>query len=402
MRLIGYVRVSDKEQVKKGFSIEAQQEDIEAWCLENGHELVRVVVEPGRSGSKSYRVARPAFERAVNTVLLADPVDGLVVKWMDRFARNVEDFLHVRSQFIQADKTIISINEPVLNGDPTEPVARYIATSIMAAHQLQAELSGRKAAMGRERRAKQGHYPGSLPMGYVREERNVIIDKETGPMVVQAFNEFSSGRWTLDEWVKESNKRGYKTRRGKNIAKSTWHRIFRSKFYVGRYTWKDVEYEGLHESLIDEGVFGAVQEILDAYGHTNRESHFWLLAGLLWSESHSNPMTGAGAKGGKFTYYRASVKGLPDHNVSTQELENRVIEYLSKIIWPDNIYRAPEEWQLAIRAAKNMGEIYPHLATKFEQRNFLRMIFFKRGIQVSGAGVIFGVKLRHGCRVQIP
>lgn len=32
MRIIGYARVSDKEQVKSGYSIEAQQETIQQWC----------------------------------------------------------------------------------------------------------------------------------------------------------------------------------------------------------------------------------------------------------------------------------------------------------------------------------------------------------------------------------
>ncbi|NJN97955.1 MAG: recombinase family protein [Anaerolineales bacterium] len=159
MRFIGYARVSDKEQLKKGFSVEAQQEAIEAWAAELGHTISRVMIEPGRSGSKPSQETRPVFEQAVRLVL-AGAADGLVVRWMDRFARNVEDFLRVRSQFFQAGKQLVSISEPLLNGDPGDPVSRYISVAIMNAYQLQAELSGLKAAQGRERRAKQGQYPG--------------------------------------------------------------------------------------------------------------------------------------------------------------------------------------------------------------------------------------------------
>ena len=207
MRIVGYIRVSDKEQVKKGFSIPAQEEAILEWAEENKHDVVRVFTGPGRSGTKSSRKTRPTFEHAVNLVL-AGVADGLVVKWMDRFARNVEDFLRVRSLFYQAGKYLISISEPLLNGDPADPVARYISVAIMNAYQLQAELSGLKAAQGRERRARQGNYPGSLPIGYQRtEDKRTIPDPDYWPLIAQSFADFASGRYTLDTWTIEAKQR---------------------------------------------------------------------------------------------------------------------------------------------------------------------------------------------------
>lgn len=152
------------------------------------------------------------FEQSVKLVL-AEAADGLVVKWMDRFARNVEDFLRVRSQFFQAGKQLVSISEPLLNGDPSDPVAKYMATAVMAAYQLQAELSGLKAAQGRERRARMGQYPGLPPIGYTRVNKQIVIHPQHGPMIAASFREFSSGKWTLDSWLKEADRRGYRSQR---------------------------------------------------------------------------------------------------------------------------------------------------------------------------------------------
>lgn len=396
MRIIGYARVSDKEQVKSGYSIDAQQETIQQWCADQQHTLVRVYIEPGRSGSKPSQEARPTFEQAVSLVC-AGLADGMVVKWMDRFARNVEDFLRVRSQFYQAGKYLISIQEPLLNGDPGDPVARYISVAIMNAYQLQAELSGLKAAQGRERRAKQGQYPGTVPLGYKRVERAIVVDPEHAPMVIAAFAEFKSGAYTLDTWTVEAARRGYTTKREGKIAKSGWHRILRNKFYIGRYTWQGEEYSGDYALFIDEDTFNAVQEILDQHGTGESvRKNFWLLSGLLWSDVHACLMHGVLVKE-KFAYYRAVRKGRPDHTIRADELESRVIDRLAGIRWNgERPYTLPEAWRLAFRMSVNMGQIYTYLETDQARRDLLRDIFFQRGIRIAAGGAIMAVDLLPG------
>jgi DNA invertase Pin-like site-specific DNA recombinase len=391
MRYCGYVRVSDKEQVKKGFSIEAQTEALEQWCDDGGHRLVRVFSEPGRSGTKPSKEARPEFERAIAFVL-AGWADGLVVKWIDRFSRNVEDFLRVRSQLYSAGRQLITISEPMLNGDPGDPITRYISTAIMNAYQLQAELSGLKASQGRERRAKQGQYPGTLPVGYTRNGKLITPDEQAAPVITTSFCEFSTGKYTLDTWLIESQKFGYSSQRGNPITKSGWHRIFRNKFYTGRFTWKDDEYQGDYEPLVSVTTFEAVQEILDS--HSTGDSfrrHFWLLSGLLWSDVHHKLMNGALIKE-RFAYYRATAAGQSEHNVKADDIEQRVIAQLDKIRWNrERLYSLPEHLRVAFQMSTNVGEIYQYLQTKTERKDFLNMIFFKRGIRVAVGGAIMGI-----------
>lgn len=400
MRFVGYARVSDREQAQNGYSIEAQKETIEQWAVENNHRLVKIFVEPGRSGSKPSKITRPVFEAAVSYVV-SGGADGLVVRWMDRFARNVGDYLRVMGELNQAQKQLISISEPLFNGVAGDPVGRYIAVSAMNAYQLQAELSGLKAAQGRERRARQGHYPGAIPVGYHRTSNEIDIHPQLGPMIQNAFGEFSTGRYTLDSWTAEAQKRGYHNSRGEVIRKGAWHRIFRNRFYVGCYTWKGQEYLGDYASLVTESVFQAVQEVLDTHGpgqsHTR---HFWLLSNLLWSDTHRKVMTGAAIRG-QFRYYRATAKGLPEHNLKAEEIEDRVTEYLHNIKWTgESPYDIPEHWRLGFKVAKSMADIYPHLTSQ-EKQDFLRLIFLKRGIRVNTAGAILEVELHSGFAVDV-
>lgn len=398
MRYIGYARVSDKEQAKTGYSIEAQTEAIEAWAIENGHSLNRVMTEI-KSSSKPSQETRPVFEQAVKLVL-AGAADGLAVRWMDRFARNVEDFLRVRSQFFQAGKQLVSISEPMLNGDPSDPVARYLATAIMAAYQLQAELSGLKATQGRERRAKQGQYPGSVPIGFERKNRQIVPGEITGQQISEAFLAFSTGKYTLETWAIEADRRGIVAPRGGIIGKGGWQRIFRNSFYVGRYSWAGVEYVGDYAPLVSENTWAAVQEILDSYEKSQGEHHFWLLSGLLWSEPLEKLMVGAQIKG-RFNYYRATVTGQPEHNVRAEEIEARVINQLSCIRWNgDNPYRVPEEWRLALKVASNVGQLYNHLG-QGPRRELLRLVFPKKGIVIASGGAISKIDLYGGFAVDV-
>lgn len=394
MRLIGYARVSDKEQAKTGYSIEAQTEAIEVWASEQGHTVSRIFTEI-KSSSKPSQETRPTFEQAVKLVL-AGAADGLAVKWMDRFARNVEDYLRVRSQFFQAGKHLVSISEPLLNGDPSDPVARYLATAIMAAYQLQAELSGLKAAQGRERRAKQGQYPGAVPLGYERVDRQIKPHKVTGQQITEAFLVFSTGKFTLKTWGQEAEMRGVLAHRGGVISKSGWQRIFRNPFYVGRYTWKGVEYLGDYEPLVSEETFSTVQELLDAgRAPDGQKHHFWLLSGLLWSDVYHHLMVGTLIKG-EFRYYRATGAG-PEHNIKADDIEGRVIDLLSLIKWSgENKYHVPEQWRLALRVSANVGQLWPFLVSDHERREFLRLIFFERGVRVGPGGAILKVDLLPG------
>lgn len=398
MRFIGYARVSDKEQAKTGYSIEAQTEAIEVWASEQGHTVSRMMTEI-KSSSKPSQETRPVFEQAVKLVL-AGAADGLVVRWMDRFARNVEDFLRVRSQFFQAGRHLVSISEPMLNGDPSDPVARYLATAIMAAYQLQAELSGLKAAQGRERRAKMGQYPGSVPLGYERVDRQIVPGKVTGQQISEAFLAFSTGKFTLETWAKEAERRGIVAPRGGVIGKGGWHRIFRNSFYVGRYTWAGVEYVGDYEPLVSEETWQAVQDILDSSDKGQGVHHFWLLSGLLWSEPLGKLMVGAQIKG-RFNYYRAAVTGQPEHNVRADEIEARVTDRLNCIRWNgDNPYRVPEEWRLALKVASNVGQLYRHLG-QGPRRDLLRLVFLKKGIVIASGGAISKIDLYGGFTVDV-
>jgi len=55
MKAIGYDRVSTTKKAVDGVSLEAQESKIKAYCELKGLELVKIIADAGKSGSKASR-----------------------------------------------------------------------------------------------------------------------------------------------------------------------------------------------------------------------------------------------------------------------------------------------------------------------------------------------------------
>ena len=322
LKLAGYSRVSTAEQVK-GYSIDAQIEEQRKWANERHGEIERLFTEPGQSAKTDNR---PVFQAMIRYVCASAEVDGILVHKSDRFARNLLDYLTYRAKLEANGKRLFSVTEPFLNDN--SPESTMVAAIIAAVAQYVAENIGRESMKGRHQKAISGKWHGSKPpLGYVRDEdKNIIMHPVYGPMIQTAFQEFSTGQYTLTEWTKEAQKRGLTNDKEKPISRRTWWGIFRNIFYTGRYEYKGTIYVGDHPALIDLPAFEALQTLIAGRNTGGSQvRHYWLLKGLLWSKPYHRVMTGTMAKG-KYVYYRAKKGKQVEHVVKAQEMEANVVD----------------------------------------------------------------------------
>jgi DNA invertase Pin-like site-specific DNA recombinase len=85
VRLVGYSRVSTRGQVKAGASIPYQDREIRAWARRNGHRIVGMFPEEGRSGALDLE-DRAALTAAID-LIATRKAGGLVYYSLDRLAR---------------------------------------------------------------------------------------------------------------------------------------------------------------------------------------------------------------------------------------------------------------------------------------------------------------------------
>ena len=161
LKLLGYVRVSTRGQAEEGMSLGVQEDRIRAWCDQQGHELVDVIRDGGRSGES---LRRPGIREALARLDAGDAV-GLVVAKLDRLTRSVEDWCGlVRLRFGPdgPGQELLSCGETV---DLSTPSGRMIATIMVAFAQCELETGVVRSATVMAAKQAQGQQLGAIPYG---------------------------------------------------------------------------------------------------------------------------------------------------------------------------------------------------------------------------------------------
>src|SRR2546421_7772112 len=99
VRVAIYTRVSTEDQAKEGFSLGAQRERLEAYCLARDWEVAARYVDDGHSGRN---IRWPAYEKMIAE---RDRWDAILVIKMDRIHRNSRNFMEMMDNLGEWGKT---------------------------------------------------------------------------------------------------------------------------------------------------------------------------------------------------------------------------------------------------------------------------------------------------------
>ncbi len=285
LRCCIYARVSTDEQAERDLSIPFQLERCKYHAQGNGWDVVKEFVDAGESARTD---KRPEFQQMISTARNKE-FDVILVHKFDRFARNDYDFIIYEKELEDLGIRVDSVTEP---GDASTP-AGYIGRRMM---QVISTWYSKNLAMetkkGILKKVENGGWPRVAPLGYANKREKtsawIEVDPENGPLITRAFNEFSTGNWTLKEWADHAYSIGCRSRKGTKIPVSSWSRIFNNRIYIGETYLRrgDVPTKGSHQPLVDPDTFAVVQEILRKHDNYKQRAqrHRYLLQGLLYSK----------------------------------------------------------------------------------------------------------------------
>jgi len=297
-----YARVSTEEQAEKGKSIETQIRLCKKWARENGYRVVGIYVDEGKSATN---LNRPALQDLLNRCKQDKEIDSVLVQDTDRLARNTLDHLTIKAILKKCEVKIISISQPLIDDSPEGNLIDTILASVNA---FQSQITGRKTSKVMEEKAKLGWFPGGVPpLGYKNidnphptcslDKRIIEIDEETSLYVKKAFEMYATGNYSLKQLADWLNKKGVRSTTGGVIHPSVVNNILKNPFYIGKFYWKGVLYQGKHKPLVDKNLFERAQEVLAARNQnaSRTRKHNFLLRGFvfcadcgrrLWAEKH--------------------------------------------------------------------------------------------------------------------
>lgn len=263
-----YIRVSTNAQFEEGYSVDAQEKRLKAWCESRDISRTKSYIDGGWSGSN---LNRPEMQK-----LIADIKDGkvdtVVVYKLDRLSRSQKDTIYLLEDvFDKYDVSFVSINESF---DTTTPYGKAMVGILSVFAQLERENIRDRTRMGMLERLKSGLWRGggSPPFGYdYNRESGVLIPNKHADDVKTIFDLYLQG---------------YSTTKLANMFPVCSDRqiteILRRITYLGKIKNNGEIFDGCHEPIIDEETWNRVQSELEKRSTKSVTNSEHLLTGLLY------------------------------------------------------------------------------------------------------------------------
>lgn len=263
-----YVRVSTDAQAEEGYSIDAQKEQLSAYCVSKRISRFDFYVDGGWSGSN---MDRPQLRR-----MIQDAKDGklshCIVYKLDRLSRSQKDTLYLIEDVLNPNGVeFVSLNE---NLDTSTAMGRAMIGILSAFAQLERENIRMRTRMGMKERVKEGLWMGGgrVPYGYDYDQaRGILVPNADADKVRRMYELYLEGRSP----GKIAELFGLKYDR-------LVVQILQRKSNYGVIEYKGEIYQGRHEPLISKEMYDRTMAEMKRRSFTSSASSDHLLTGLVY------------------------------------------------------------------------------------------------------------------------
>lgn len=253
-----YTRKSVEEGLEQEFNtLDAQRmaceayiaaKRLEGWvCLETRYD------DGGYSGGN---LKRPAFQRLMEDVR-EDKIDMIVCYKIDRLSRSLLDFTQV---FNELEKHHVSFACVTQELNTSTSMGRMCMNLLMTFAQFERELASERTSDKMAATRRKGFWPGgTVPYGYKRVKKRLVVDPETAPNVVKIFEwylELGTPKLVARRLAENGILRfPEKNKPFDTVMVAT---ALRNCVYIGRVPLKKESFKGIHEPIIDIDLWNKV------------------------------------------------------------------------------------------------------------------------------------------------
>ena len=280
-----YIRVSTDIQAEEGYSIEAQKEQLTAYCVSKGIKNYDYYIDGGWSGSN---IDRPEMQRLIKDVK-DDKISHVIVYKLDRLSRSQKDTLYlIEDVFNPHNVDFVSLNESM---DTSTPMGRLMLGILSAFAQLERENIRMRTRMGMKERVKSGLWMGGgrVPFGYDYDSsQGILVPNKDPEKVKQIYKLYIEGKSPQDI----ADLLGLKYDKLVN-------QILVRKSNYGIIEYNGEEYQGKHEPIISKETYDIAMQCMEQRKTTRTNNSEHVLTGLIY----------CGKCGAKMRYQKWGNKG---------------------------------------------------------------------------------------------
>ena len=255
---------------------------VESFCdagvIKEKHTAYKTAdVEVNKDGSFIYRIERPKFKQLID-LLMSRQFKGVICLCWDRVSRNDQDGIIIKNlikngvdiRFVQTKYEQTSSGELHMDID-----------GMFAAHYSRVISEKIRGAYSKLR--AEGKCTYKAPIGYLNlGSDNKPLDEQRAPIVKQIFELYATGSWGLRQLAKWANEQGLtstpihrkrtkaeilagkeqETIACQKLNEKSIEKILKNPFYIGKLKAVGKIIDGVHQPLIDTGLFNKVQATL--------------------------------------------------------------------------------------------------------------------------------------------
>ena len=297
-----YARYSSDKQTEQ--SIEGQPRVCYEYAEKCGYNVIGEYIDRAMSGRYD---DRPQFLQMLSDSDKRQFQYVLVYK-LDRFSRSRYDSAVHKYKLRKNGVRVVSAMEHIGN----TPESILLEALLEASAEYYSIDLAQKVKRGMNESALKGNScGGTVPLGYKIENKKLVIDEISAPIVRYIFKAFADGVGKK-ELAESLNNKGYRTSQGNLFKMTSFNTILSNKKYIGVYQYADVEIENGCPALIDKAVFEKCQQRLKAAQRTRgakKATVEYLLNGKAFCGmcgAHLVGESGYGRHGKQYTYYTCS------------------------------------------------------------------------------------------------
>lgn len=347
-----YTRKSTDENLQLDFnSLDAQRESAEAYIASQKHAgWVCLGEHYDDGGYTGGNVDRPAFQRLMDDVE-AGKIDCIMVYKIDRLSRSLMDFARIMETLERHKVSLVSVTQQF---NTTTSMGRLTLNILLSFAQFEREIISERTRDKIAASRRKGKWTGGPPvLGYdrVRDGHGprLVVNEEEAGRVRAIFGKYmetgsllATARWlNKRNWTNKRFETGAgKTRGGRAFDKSAVQYMLTNILYVGKIAYKGQTYDGEHDEIISEDLYGQVQAQLrmnrNGTSRNTRNKYGALLKGLVRCKHCGCAMSHHFATRGKkrYRYYvcmKAQKQGwdsCPSPSLPAPELERFVVDQI--------------------------------------------------------------------------
>ena len=189
IKAVIYIRVSSEEQVKHGYSLQAQRERLLEYCKEHNYKVVDIYVDEGKS-ARSKLKSRTELQRLIKDAE-KQKFDRIVFWRLDRWFRNISDYYKTQD-ILEENKIDWECSDEEYN--TTTSNGRLHLNIKLSIAQNESDQTSDRIKFNFDNMIKNGRAivgKQALPLGYrvggTEKNKKIVKDENEAKIVVDMF-----------------------------------------------------------------------------------------------------------------------------------------------------------------------------------------------------------------------